>query len=176
MASGVSKVAQLENIIFPSHDRSDLKIGAVMASGIEIAGLALALLPLFVNQIDVYVRGIEKIKLLRRYKREFKGYSVGLRTQSIFLLNTLEKALEGVVHDEDRVSQLICNPESDGWMDADLQQRMRQKLGRNYEVFVDNMTGLSELLHQLKRKLGIDEANERVSSCEDPMQSRRPFV
>ncbi|KAJ5194427.1 hypothetical protein N7491_001765 [Penicillium cf. griseofulvum] len=126
-----------------------------MVTGIEAAGLALALLPLFVNQIDGYVRGIEKIKALKRYRREFKGYSVSLSTQHAILLNTLEQALEGVVDDEDQVSELICDPQGDGWRDPDLQKRLRWKLDRNYEVFMGNMAGLSELLEQLSHKLDI---------------------
>jgi hypothetical protein len=135
-----------------------------MVTGIEAAGLALAILPLFVNQIDAYVRGIEKIKGLRRYRREFKGYSVGLSTQHAILLNTLEQALEGVVNDEDQVSELIRDPQGDGWKDPDLQKRLRRKLDRNYEVFIGNMTGLSELLEQLSHKLEIGVTDIKVSS------------
>ena len=135
-----------------------------MVTGIEAAGLALAILPLFVNQIDAYVRGIEKIKGLRRYRREFKGYAINLRTQHAILLNTLEQALEGVVNDEDQVSELICDPQGDGWKDPDLQKRLRSKLDRNYEVFMGNMAGLSELLEQLSHKLDIGATDIKVSS------------
>lgn len=136
-----------------------------MVTGIEAAGLALAILPLFVNQIDAYVRGIEKIKALRRYKRELKGYSIGLSTQHAILLNTLEQALEGVVDDEDQVAELICNPQGDGWKDPDLQKRLRRKLDRNYEVFMGNMAALAELLEQLSHKLDIGVDDIKVSSC-----------
>jgi hypothetical protein len=135
-----------------------------MVTGIEAAGLALAVLPLFVNQIDAYVRGIEKIKGLRRYRRELKGYSVGLSTQHAILLNTLEQALEGVVDEEDQVSRLIRDPQGDGWKEPDLQKRLRWKLDRNYEVFLGNMTGLSELLELLSHKLEIDATDIKVSS------------
>jgi hypothetical protein len=133
-----------------------------MVTGIEAAGLALAILPLFVNQIDAYVRGIEKIKVLRRYRREFKGYSVGLSTQHAILLNTLEQALEGVVDDEDMISKLIRDPQGEEWKDLDLQKRLRSKLNRNYDVFICNMTGLSELLEQLSHKLEIGATDIKV--------------
>jgi hypothetical protein len=137
-----------------------------MATGTEVVGLALAILPLFVNQIDDYVRGIEKIKGLRRYGREYQGFSVNLRSQHVILLNTLENALEGVVSDEDRVSELIRDPQGDGWKDASLQTRLRQKLDRNYEPFIGNITGLSELLKRLSQKLelDIDATDIKVSS------------
>lgn len=137
-----------------------------MVTGIEAAGLALAVLPLFVNQIDGYVRGIEKIKGLRRYRREFQAYSVGLRTQHAILLNTLEQALEGVVDDEDQVSELICNPQGEGWRDPGFQKRLRRRLDRNYEVFMGNMAGLSELLEQLSHKMDINGSDIQVS--DDP--------
>jgi hypothetical protein len=94
-----------------------------------------------------------------------KGYSVGLSTQHAILLNTLEQALEGVIDDEDQVSELICDPRGDGWKESGLQKRLRRKLDRNYEVFIGNMTGLSELLEYLSHKLEIDGTDEKVSSC-----------
>lgn len=133
-------------------------------SGIEAAGLALAVIPLVIKQVDSYALGIEKIKVLRRYKREFKGYSVGLETQHQFLLNTLEHALEGVVDDEYEISKLINNPRGDGWADLALQHRLRSKLGRNHDVFVKNMTALAEMLDRLSRKLRIGPDYKSVSS------------
>ncbi|OQE35509.1 hypothetical protein PENCOP_c013G04306 [Penicillium coprophilum] len=128
-----------------------------MVTGIEAAGLALAVLPLLINQVDAYALGIEKIKFLRRYRREFKGYSMGLETQRTILLNTLEQALEGVIDDEDKISQLISNPQGEEWASAALRHRLRSKLNRNYDVFIQNMTSLSDLLEHLTRKLRIGE-------------------
>lgn len=59
-----------------------------MVVGMEAAGLALAVLPLLVYQVGAYALGIERIKILRRYRREFKGYSIGLETQHKILLKT----------------------------------------------------------------------------------------
>ncbi|CBF74142.1 predicted protein [Aspergillus nidulans FGSC A4] len=74
-----------------------------MASGIEVAGLTLSILPLLIDQINGYVRGIEKNTAFRSYRRELKGCSVGLSTQQTILLNTLKQALEGVVDDVDQI-------------------------------------------------------------------------
>jgi hypothetical protein len=68
-------------------------------------------------------------------------------------LNTLEQALEGVVDDEEMISKLIRDPQGAGWKDADLRNRLRLRLDRNYDVFINNMTGLSDLLQQLSHKL-----------------------
>lgn len=135
----------------------------IMASGIEVAGLTLAILPLVVNQIDTYILGIERIKLLRRYQREFKGYSRGLKAQQVILLNTLEQALEGVVHDEEKVLDLINDPLGPGWKNKELQKNLRCKLGRSHDIFLENMAELHELIEILSRKLQINTPGEQVS-------------
>ncbi|OQD62185.1 hypothetical protein PENPOL_c013G08919 [Penicillium polonicum] len=136
-----------------------------MASGIEVAGLALALIPLLVNQIDGYARGIEKIRLLKNYHRELLTYHTGLNTQYAILQCTLEDVLENFGDDEETVAMLIENPQDAGWKDPSLQKALLRKLGRNYRPFLGNMNSLSELLERLSRKLGLP-ATETNSSAD----------
>ncbi|KAJ5356936.1 hypothetical protein N7517_011545 [Penicillium concentricum] len=126
-----------------------------MASGIEVAGLTLAVIPLLVNQIDGYARGIEKIRLMRNYHRELLTYHTGLNTQYAILQCTLEDVLENVVDDEEEVDGLIQNPQGAGWKDPRLQKALQRKLGRNYAPFLGNMNSLFELLERLSRKLEL---------------------
>ncbi|KAJ5490351.1 hypothetical protein N7453_011176 [Penicillium expansum] len=85
-----------------------------MVTGIEAIGVALAILPLLVNQLDNYVRGIEKIKAFRRYKWRLEDFSSRLSAQYSMMLNTLELCLDGVVDDHDQKSDLIKNPRGPG--------------------------------------------------------------
>jgi hypothetical protein len=130
-----------------------------MVTGIEATGLALTLLPLLVNQLDGYVRGLEKIKSSRRYRLEIRGYRIGLSAQHAILLNTLELLLEDIVDDYDKRQALITNPKGPGWTSPDLQQKLVQKLGRNNAVFLETATGLCELLNSLAKKLGLKDAD-----------------
>ncbi|KAJ5766213.1 uncharacterized protein N7511_003829 [Penicillium nucicola] len=133
-----------------------LKTAGEMVTGIEAVGLALAVIPLLVNQLDGYVRGIEKVKLLRRYRRELATYSRGLSTQRAVLINTLIQTLGGIVNDEHELSGLIDNPQGPGWKDPVLQRKLRLRLDRNYDLFLDNMSGLNEQILKLAKKLGIN--------------------
>jgi hypothetical protein len=122
-------------------------------TGAEVVGLALAVLPLVVNQLDNYVRGLESIKGLRRYRRELEGYSSTLSAQYAIFLNTLEIFLQDVVDDHDDRSELISKPGGPGWKDAQFQRRMAERLGRDYNVFTGTLTGLCGLLEGLSNKL-----------------------
>ncbi|KAL4937770.1 hypothetical protein BDV06DRAFT_232360 [Aspergillus oleicola] len=120
-------------------------------SGIETAGLALALFPLLVNQLDSYARGIEKFKVLRRYKNALADYALELGTQRMIFLNNLEQALDGVVDDDER-------------------KRLQIKLGRNHAYFVENMASLHAMLVNLAKKLDVDitrGAQSKTSSKKD---------
>ncbi|CEN62756.1 hypothetical protein ASPCAL09387 [Aspergillus calidoustus] len=119
----------------------------------------IALLPLLVNQLDGYVRGLEKIKSSRRYRLEIRGYRIGLSAQHANLLNTLELLLEDIVDDYDKRQALITDPKGPGWTSPDLQQKLVQKLGRNNAVFLETATGLCELLNSLAKKLGLKDAD-----------------
>lgn len=85
-----------------------------MVTGIEATGVALAILPLVVNQLDNYARGLEKIKAFRRYKWQLEDFSSGLSAQYAVMVNTLEHSLEGVIDDHDQRSDLIKNPRGPG--------------------------------------------------------------
>ncbi|CAI7580715.1 unnamed protein product [Penicillium viridicatum] len=127
-----------------------------MVTGIEATGVALAILPLVVNQLDNYARGLEKIKAFRRYKWQLEDFSSGLSAQYAMMVNTLEHSLEGVVDDHDQRSDLIKNPRGVGWKDAAFQNRLMQKLDRDYVPFTGTVRALCRLLEDLSHKLGLE--------------------
>ncbi|EED18571.1 conserved hypothetical protein [Talaromyces stipitatus ATCC 10500] len=123
-------------------------------SGAEVAGIVLAVLPLVVNQLDTYARGLETIKGLRRYRWELEGYSSTLSAQYAIFLNTLEIFLQDVVDDHDERSGLISNPNGPGWKDAQFRKGLAEKLGRDYNAFTGTVTALCSLLEEVSNKLG----------------------
>ncbi|CRL19691.1 unnamed protein product [Penicillium camemberti] len=127
-----------------------------MVTGIEATGVALAILPLVVNQLDNYARGLEKIKTFRRYKWQLEDFSSGLSAQYAIMVNTLEHSLEGVVDDHDQRSDLIKNPRGAGWKDPAFQIRLIQKLDRDYDPFTGTVRALCRLLEDLSHKLGLE--------------------
>ncbi|KAL2829913.1 hypothetical protein BJY01DRAFT_254819 [Aspergillus pseudoustus] len=93
-------------------------------SGVEVAGIVLAILPLVVNQLDNYARGLETLRGLRSYKRELERYSTRLSVQYTIFLNTLQNLLEDVVDDHDERSNLISDPEGPAWKESHFQKAL----------------------------------------------------
>lgn len=122
----------------------------------ETAGVALAVLPLLLNQLDNYVQGIETFKLFgaRRYRRELEWYRSNLGTQQTIFKNTLLRLMDGVVEYEEGVDDLTNNPLGDLLQRESLRSTLREKLGSGFDPFVQTMNELSSLLNNLYRKLG----------------------
>jgi hypothetical protein len=127
-------------------------------SGFEVTGVVLAILPLIVNQLDNYVQGLETLKSFRtrKYRRDLQRYLDRIKTQRALLLNTLERTLADAIDDENEIIQLINDPTGSSWKDAYIQRSLRMRLGRDYDVFIANMTELSSLLNTLCQKLNIN--------------------
>jgi hypothetical protein len=131
----------------------------------EAAGIALAILPLVINQLDNYVQGLETIKSFgaKRYRRELESYSSSLGTQQAIFVNTLERALDGVVEYEDGLEELRNNPLGNLWKRPNLRVSLHEKLGRDFYAFNQMMIEIATLLEELSRKLGLDKNVSGVS-------------
>ncbi|CAI7578909.1 unnamed protein product [Penicillium bialowiezense] len=128
-------------------------------SGIEATGIALAILPLLINQLDNYVQGIETLGdfRTRRYRRKLDYYASHLGSQQASFINTLERSLEGIIKFGDGIHGFESDKLKALWEKPNVQSLLEEKLGRNYVPFVQTMNQLSTLLEQLHRKLGWDK-------------------
>lgn len=158
-------------LISPTFDELDSETQEInMASGIEIAGLTLAVLPLLVKRLDDYATGLAILKSFRTrtYRREMDAYRANLGTQSANLRNAIITLIEDVLEDdiETPTAKML---EKGEWL-APLQrgkidQRLRQCLDIDYDIFVANLQSLSFMVMDLRHKLNLDgESQPQVSS------------
>lgn len=136
-------------------------------SAMEAVGVALAVLPLLLNQLDNYVQGLETIKGFRakRYRRELEGYFTNLGAQQTIFINYLLRSLDGVGLDyEDEIIDLSYNSLGALWSKESVQSNLKKRLGRNFDPFIQMMREISNMLDELSRMLGWDE-NASVEVC-----------
>lgn len=138
----------------------------------EGVGLALAILPLLLNQLDNYVQGLQTLKSFRAkdHRRELDGYLSELEIQKAILVNTLEWSLDGAVEYEDGIEGPVNDHLVNLWMNSDVQKSLQVKLGRDYAAFTMTVMRLSEILDDLSRKLGWNKQPPSTVSYTDTIQ------
>ncbi|KAJ5633085.1 hypothetical protein N7490_009424 [Penicillium lividum] len=143
----------------------------------EAAGLALAILPLLLNQLDNYVQGLETLGEFRnrKYRRRLESYLTKLGNEQTFFINTLGRSLEGVVEYEDNIESDKISQLKELWERPTLQSILQEKLGIQYRPFLRTMTELSDLLKKLSASLGWDELPDEVT-WKDSISFKQEFT
>lgn len=79
-------------------------------SGIEVAGIALAIFPIVVNGVSSFAKGARTIKYWRRCSAQLEDYASKLKGQKVYYLDTLEGLLTDIVASENDLEQLLSDP------------------------------------------------------------------
>ena len=148
-----------------SDHRPDLAIDRAqhlqdIMSGIEIAGIALAVFTVVSNGISHFVRGVKTIKYWRRYRIKLQGYAANMETQRVFYLDTLEGLLDGIVESDKDLAEMMAKPGALGWQSENYDKRLRQRLGRSYDVYLRTVREMYENLDSLCGQLGLSSTGE----------------
>ncbi|KAI5849908.1 hypothetical protein BZA05DRAFT_79889 [Tricharina praecox] len=118
-----------------------------MVTGIETAGLVLAVFPVFVQVLGAYLDATSNFRNRRALVRE-------LKVEAILFTNTCATLLEGLVPPE-TVMLLLSGK---GWDDRKIHSLLIDRIGVDAAgVFVESVEALSLALEKLRTKLGLDE-------------------
>ncbi|KAF2640946.1 hypothetical protein P280DRAFT_543896 [Massarina eburnea CBS 473.64] len=100
-----------------------------MVTGVETDGLVLSLIPIILEGLTFYMRGIETTKRSFRYHEQLRSLIRELSAENAVYANTLNKLLVGT-----------------------------QRLGTSYESYIATMDDLLQTVDKLKRRLKLDSA------------------
>ncbi|KAL8997035.1 MAG: hypothetical protein Q9169_003576 [Polycauliona sp. 2 TL-2023] len=125
-------------------------------SGIEVAGIALAVFPILINGLNHVVAGIETAKRWKRYRVKLKDYADILESASVYFLDTLDELLSDIVHSEEELLLLLENPGGSLWKDIKYEGRLRSRLDRSYNSYLKTVTRLVQALQGMCDRLGVD--------------------
>ncbi|KAK2762795.1 hypothetical protein FQN54_000970 [Arachnomyces sp. PD_36] len=130
-------------------------------SGIETAGLVLAIFPLIVKGLSHFAEGVETVKVWRKQRRQLEEYAIQLEGHLVFWLDTLEELLEGIVDSDDVQAQMLKNPEvASLWKHPEYEERLKTRLDRSYDVYVATMSRMFEALDEVKTRLDVGKIGE----------------
>lgn len=134
-----------------------------MVTGVEAVGLALALLPLMLNQLDSYVQGLQTLKSFRtrRYRQHLESCAAMLGGQHAVLINTIGLALGDTVQ-EHVLRDLISHSDGTPSNNPILDDILRTRMGHSYDAFTAVMSEASKLLRELSNRLKLEAENPSV--------------
>ncbi|KAI5844286.1 hypothetical protein BZA05DRAFT_173374 [Tricharina praecox] len=129
-----------------------------MATGIEIAGLVLAALPLAVETIKFYVKGAETMKEMRHHLPVLKEFERELDMEHAKFVDTCYHLLGNTVAPKD-LSSLMGDPGGDLWEAESLQAKIRSRLpSHSIEPFLKAIEAMKTVVDELNEKFGVDKS------------------
>ncbi|THY25928.1 hypothetical protein D6D01_04737 [Aureobasidium pullulans] len=134
-------------------------------SGLEVAGLVLAVMPLFISAFEHYETALYRTHRFFGYKEEVCRYRIRLLTQYAAFSQTLEYLLADFI-DEAELDDMIVHGYSELWKNPDLTTKLKSRLGTVYEPFRQALTEMRHDMEQLATVLDI-ERKERAHNSND---------
>lgn len=136
-------------------------------SGIEIAGLALAVLPILMSAVQQYNKCLSPFGRYKKFAKEARGYYVELDVQRIIFRSQCRNLLEEIV-DHDMASSMLNSLTQKAWTNKKLDEKLAQQLGESLEA----CTALIELIEQ--RLQDISGESEGLKSIVE--QETKAFI
>lgn len=134
-------------------------------SGLEVAGIVLAVIPLFISAIEHYEDGLGPVKMLRLsvYRRQLAHYRTKLVLEYGLYTNALEELLVDIVPRQD-LRNMITQGSGPLWRDPMLDNRLKERLGMIYDTYLLVMRQMQEVMVKIACLLDIatqDNVSER---------------
>lgn len=140
---------QLNNITYFVFDLStSVLIVHFIMSGFEIAGLALAVLPVLLSAAQRYNSCLGPFSRYKRFAKEARDYYKELEIQRTIFRIQCRNLLEEVV-DHDAASSMLNSLTQKVWADKKLDEQLVQQLGESLEACID----LIDLIEQRLRDI-----------------------
>lgn len=125
-------------------------------SGIEIAGLVLGAFPLIITALERYREGAELLSDWWRIQRAYKSCKREVEYHRILFETNVEEFLLPLVVDNEELKALMDSPAGEEWDDPELEERLQQRLPKSYNLFIDIMGEIRQLMEKLLKEMGVD--------------------
>ncbi|CZR60528.1 uncharacterized protein PAC_10424 [Phialocephala subalpina] len=116
-----------------------------MLTGVETAGLVLAVLPLLISALEHYKEGLEPVKLFLDFHNQLPSQIHRLTYQHVQLELTLRLLLSDIVEGED-LADMIARPLGSTWKGPKVQGMLKGRLRESYKVYERTVARMQELM------------------------------
>jgi len=146
-------------------------------SGVEIAGLVLAVIPLVISALEHYEEGFSTLSEWWMYRTAYLNFSRQFSIQTVFLKNHLESLLSELSMSQAEMQELLADDPGGGdeskWKNPELEKRLRQRLpDQTYVLYLQTVTSMLGTMRQVQSKLSIVDGSLQIREPpSEPMSS-----
>lgn len=123
-------------------------------SGIEIAGLAVGVLPILVELVKSYSTILRKARTLRHHGKVIRSLATQLDTQNGIFLNEVRLLLRSV-EEENVIETMLENANDYRWTSSELSSRLRWALRENFSVCRNIVEEIGDSIEELREDLAL---------------------
>ena len=146
-------------------------------SGVEVAGLALAVFPILINGLNHLVAGIETIHRWKLYRVRLKEYATSLESALAWFQDTLDELLGNIVPSDEEIKLMLKDPGGEMWKSPEYEEKLRARLDRSYNSYLRTVEQLVRDIRAMSEKLGVDKGGVvcqiRILCRESSLKLRR---
>jgi hypothetical protein len=74
------------------------------------------------------------------------------------------------------LQELIADPGGREWANPELEDRLRQRLPKSYDIYLESIDHIKEVMIELKRELGVDKAGFQSRLLEHNVSTLLLFI
>lgn len=140
-------------------------------SGLEIAGVALAVIPILISATEHYDDVHRPLVRLFKFSKEVKRYRTQFKTHSTIFREECRILLGHVVRDDEAV-QMLNLPSHPLWRDADIDSGLVNLLSTSREACISTIVTIRTVLEEIE-----GEVNELCAvASESPEEVSASFI
>lgn len=125
-------------------------------SGVEVAGFLLAAFPLAISALEHYKDAAEPLGVFWKIRREYKTWMHNLNFCRLAFEQNLEEFLLPLIAGEDELQRLIADPGGPDWKNPELDERLRQRLPKSYDLYLESINRIKDVMDELNDLLCIN--------------------
>lgn len=124
-------------------------------SGTEVVGIVLGAIPLLISGLEHYADGIHTMKNMWDYDAVVTHLVGEFRLAQAIFRNSCQELLMRILPDSEAAK--LLDGASPNWDDSELDKKLREQLGSDYQAYIHAVSGLRRRLTLFTKKLGLDE-------------------
>ncbi|MCJ1264990.1 hypothetical protein MMC22_004865 [Lobaria immixta] len=125
-------------------------------SGVEVVGAVLGGIPLLISALEHFHNGVSTIRYMKNYETVFENFHTSFVTSLSIYRNSCEELLRPLVADNE-LYELFEGHGAKLWEDPKLGERVRERLGPNYEPYKNAVNQLRKKIDLFGKKLKLDK-------------------